>query len=213
MTIESSISSTPTSGLAANTGGTDSTRDALTTRNSDLELRDSFRLFAVERRAVDSFRFFDGALIVVVSPGKRRWSGPRADLPLVFPTLTMASPSFRSFTNNFKFFSQSSPKAIVQIFITGTRILGKAFWEASKQAVKSTWTSLPRVIIYLVLLDAKSSPQAALGNDAAGVGTATSGSATDNLTRLHRLTLDEAHLILNVKRGDSMEAITKVCRS
>lgn len=58
----------------------------------------------------------------------------------------------------------------------------------------------------MVLADAKYSPQAALGNDAAGVG-----SATDHLTRLHRMTLDEAHLILNVKRGDPMETIIKVC--
>jgi hypothetical protein len=60
-------------------------------------------------------------------------------------------------------------------------------------------------------IDAKHSPQSALGNDVAGVGTATSGTATDQLTRLHRMTVDEAHMILNVKRGDSIEAIMKVC--
>ncbi|KAG6813641.1 hypothetical protein H0H92_008878 [Tricholoma furcatifolium] len=87
----------------------------------------------------------------------------------------------------------SSPKAIVQILITGSRILGKAFYEAGRQAVKN----------------AKQSPQGALGGDAAGVGTATSGSATDQLTRTHRMTLDEAQLILNVKREDSMEQILK----
>ena len=47
-------------------------------------------------------------------------------------------------------------------------------------------------------------------SDAAGIGRATSGSITDTLTRDHRMTLDEAHLILNVKRGDSMEGVIEV---
>lgn len=49
-----------------------------------------------------------------------------------------------------------------------------------------------------------------MGNDAAGVGHANSGSATDQLTRQHRMTLDEAQLILNVKRETPMEQIMKV---
>ncbi|KAJ3514628.1 hypothetical protein NLJ89_g2272 [Agrocybe chaxingu] len=87
----------------------------------------------------------------------------------------------------------ASPRAIVQIFIAGSRILGKAFLEAGKQAVKN----------------AKSAPQAAIGHDAAGVGHANSGSVTDQLTRQHRMTLDEAQLILNVKKSDLMKQITK----
>ncbi|PPR07373.1 hypothetical protein CVT26_013689, partial [Gymnopilus dilepis] len=87
----------------------------------------------------------------------------------------------------------SSPRAIVQIFITGTRILGKAFYEAGKQAAKN----------------ATAAPQAAMGSDVAGVGNATSASPTDQLTRQHRMTLDEAQLILNVKRGDPMEQVLK----
>ena len=58
--------------------------------------------------------------------------------------------------------------------------------------------------------DAKTSPQGVLGNDVAGVGNANSGSATDHLTRQHRMTLDEAQLILNVKRETPMEQIMKV---
>ncbi|GLB37134.1 putative pam16 [Lyophyllum shimeji] len=87
----------------------------------------------------------------------------------------------------------ASPKVLVQILVTGTRILGKAFYEAGRQAVKN----------------AKHSPQGALGNDVAGVGTATSGSPTDQITRAHRMTLDEAHLILNVKREASLENVLK----
>ncbi|KAF8647129.1 hypothetical protein AX16_006960 [Volvariella volvacea WC 439] len=87
----------------------------------------------------------------------------------------------------------ASPKVLIQIAITGTRILGKAFLEAGRQAVKN----------------AKNSPQGALGNDVAGVGNANSGSITDKLTREHRMTLDEAHLILNTKNGDPMEQILK----
>jgi hypothetical protein len=58
--------------------------------------------------------------------------------------------------------------------------------------------------------DAKTSPQGVLGNDVAGVGNANSGSAADQLTRQHRMTLDEAQLILNVKRETPMEQIMKV---
>ncbi|KAJ8516054.1 hypothetical protein ONZ45_g6606 [Pleurotus djamor] len=85
------------------------------------------------------------------------------------------------------------PKLIISIVVAASRILGKAFYEAGRQAVKN----------------AKHSPQAALAGDAAGVGNATSGSVTDQLTRTHRMTLDEAHLILNSKKGDGMEAILK----
>ncbi|KDQ55862.1 hypothetical protein JAAARDRAFT_37293 [Jaapia argillacea MUCL 33604] len=87
----------------------------------------------------------------------------------------------------------SAPKILIQIIISGSQILGKALFEAGKQAMKN----------------AKHRPQAALGGDVAGVGNATSGSVTDRLTREHRMTLDEAHLILNVKRGEAMEQITK----
>ena len=59
-------------------------------------------------------------------------------------------------------------------------------------------------------LDAKHRPQGGLGNDISGVGNATSGSITDTLTRSHRMTLDEAHLILNVKRGEPMESVLRV---
>jgi len=87
----------------------------------------------------------------------------------------------------------SSPKALVQILITGSRILGKAFFEAGRQAIKN----------------AKHSPQNVIGSDAAGVGHATSSSPTDQLTRQHRMTLDEAQLILNVKRGTEIQQIWK----
>lgn len=60
----------------------------------------------------------------------------------------------------------------------------------------------------LSLSDAKHRPEA-LSSDVGGIRNATSGSATDKLTREHRMTLDEAHLILNAKRGEAMENITK----
>ena len=71
-------------------------------------------------------------------------------------------------------------------------------------------------VIYLgcvcfLSLDAKHHPEA-LGADVGGVRNATSGSVTDKLTREHRMTLDEAHLILNVKRGEAMESIIKASR-
>lgn len=58
--------------------------------------------------------------------------------------------------------------------------------------------------------DAKHRPQGAIGSEAEGVGNATTGSVTDKLTREHRMTLDEAHLILNTKRGEAVERILQV---
>lgn len=44
------------------------------------------------------------------------------------------------------FIYQSAPKIIVQLVVTGAQILGKAFYEAGKQAVKSM--SLPTTHVY-----------------------------------------------------------------
>ena len=63
--------------------------------------------------------------------------------------------------------------------------------------------------IYMSCVDAKHRPEG-LGSDVVGMGKATSGSLTDKLTREHRLTLDEAHLILNAKKEDSLEQILAV---
>lgn len=64
----------------------------------------------------------------------------------------------------------------------------------------------------LSLSDAKHRPEA-LSSDVGGMRNATSGSATDKLTREHRMTLDEAYLILNAKRGEAVENITKASES
>ncbi|KIK95144.1 hypothetical protein PAXRUDRAFT_827295 [Paxillus rubicundulus Ve08.2h10] len=86
----------------------------------------------------------------------------------------------------------SAPKILIQIVLTGAQIFGKALFEAGKQAVKN----------------AKHSPEA-MGSDVAGVRHANTGSLTDKLTREHRMTMDEAHLILNVKRGEALEGVLK----
>lgn len=89
--------------------------------------------------------------------------------------------------------------------------MGKAFFEAGRQAVKSE--HLSRFELHSLIIpapDAKNSPAAAMGVEAAGVGHANSGSPTDQLTRHHRMTLDEAQLILNVKKDDEIEKILKV---
>lgn len=59
-------------------------------------------------------------------------------------------------------------------------------------------------------VDAKAAPASAVGSDVAGVRNATSGSSTDKLTRDHRMTLDEAHLILNTKPGTTLETVKSV---
>jgi hypothetical protein len=61
-----------------------------------------------------------------------------------------------------------------------------------------------------VFTDAKHRPHGAIGSEVEGVGNATTGSVTDKLTREHRMTLDEAHLILNTKREEAVEQILQV---
>ncbi|KAH8107972.1 hypothetical protein BXZ70DRAFT_981477 [Cristinia sonorae] len=85
----------------------------------------------------------------------------------------------------------SLPKLIVQITIAGAQIFGKAFLAAGRQAVQN----------------AKHRPDAIGGADVAGIRNATSGSLTDKLTREHRMTLDEAHLILNTKKEATLEQV------
>ncbi|KAH8119075.1 protein transporter [Phellopilus nigrolimitatus] len=87
----------------------------------------------------------------------------------------------------------SAPKAIIQVVIAGAQILGKSFAAAGRQAYKN----------------AQHRPQGGVMGDAAGVSHATSGSVTDRLTREHKMTMDEARLILNVKRGDATENILR----
>ncbi|KAG9103039.1 hypothetical protein FRC06_000366 [Ceratobasidium sp. 370] len=58
-------------------------------------------------------------------------------------------------------------------------------------------------------LDARHRPPGAVEGEAAGLGNATSGSATDRATREHKMTVDEAQLILNVKPDASLEEIVK----
>ncbi|KAG9099244.1 hypothetical protein FS749_001751 [Ceratobasidium sp. UAMH 11750] len=87
----------------------------------------------------------------------------------------------------------SSPRALVQIVVVGAQILGKAFLEAGRQAARN----------------ARHRPPGAVEGEAAGLGNATSGSATDRATREHKMTVDEAQLILNVKPDASLEEIVK----
>lgn len=82
---------------------------------------------------------------------------------------------------------------------------------AGCQKYVCVWSSTIRLTEFLFHADAKHRPQGAIGSDVAGVGNATTGSVTDKLTREHRMTLDEAHLILNAKREDSLEHILRVC--
>lgn len=87
------------------------------------------------------------------------------------------------------------------------RLSSKLVDRPSKVRVPHIFTR-PRILILHV--DAKASPAGAMGNDASGVGHANTGSPTDQLTRSHRMTVDEASLILNAKKGDTMEQILKV---
>ncbi|WWC64851.1 uncharacterized protein I303_107465 [Kwoniella dejecticola CBS 10117] len=82
----------------------------------------------------------------------------------------------------------SAPRVIAELVVTGIRVLGKATAAAGSQAVKNF----------------KHKPEGA--SDSAPVG---AGSSKNKITSQLNMSLDEAHLILNVKRDESMEIIQK----
>ena len=82
---------------------------------------------------------------------------------------------------------------------------------SSTKCVTSSYTQYHVEPIF-ILLDAKHRPEGGIGGaDISGIRNATSGSITDKLTREHRMTLDEARLILNVKKEEPLEKILQVC--
>ncbi|CAO1638263.1 unnamed protein product [Parajaminaea phylloscopi] len=74
----------------------------------------------------------------------------------------------------------SLPQLLARVLIQGTQIVGKAFLEAGRQAGRNF----------------RATPEAAAG----GAASSASGDAKgDQLTRTHRMTLEEARMILNIK--------------
>ena len=63
----------------------------------------------------------------------------------------------------------------------------------------------PIINTHPLSLDAKATP-GGVAEEAAGVRNA----AGDSLTQTHRMTIDEAHLILNIKRGEPLTNALKV---
>ncbi|KAJ1974003.1 mitochondrial import inner membrane translocase subunit TIM16 [Dimargaris verticillata] len=76
----------------------------------------------------------------------------------------------------------SAPKILIQVILTGSRILGRAFVEAYREA-------------------AAQSASRAAGGAARG--------AADPITRKTGMDLDEAHKILHVDKGATKESILK----
>ncbi|WFD32923.1 mitochondrial import inner membrane translocase subunit TIM16 [Malassezia sp. CBS 17886] len=83
----------------------------------------------------------------------------------------------------------SLPRILAQIAFSGSRILGRAFVEAGRQAARNVRAGQ---------VDAGAGGAAGRGTDA--------GSVADMLSRAHRMTLDEAKMILNVKEDVSLAA-------
>ncbi|PWN33517.1 protein transporter [Meira miltonrushii] len=82
----------------------------------------------------------------------------------------------------------SLPRLLAQVLFLGTQIVGKAFAEAGRQAVRNARAGR---------VDAGAAGMA--GNASTG------NSITDGLTRAHRMTLDEARMILNLKTAGETE--------
>ncbi|SPO32540.1 related to PAM16 - Presequence translocase-Associated Motor [Ustilago trichophora] len=86
----------------------------------------------------------------------------------------------------------SLPKTLAQILFVGTQIVGKALLEAGRQAGRN----------------ARAGRVEASAAGAAGVGSGSAASPSDQLTRTHRMTLDEAKLILNLKQDVSAAGLS-----
>ncbi|KDE09388.1 hypothetical protein MVLG_00294 [Microbotryum lychnidis-dioicae p1A1 Lamole] len=85
----------------------------------------------------------------------------------------------------------SAPRILAQVVVLGSQILGKAFVEAWRQAARN-----------------------AQGTGRAGSSSMNGGgkgsSALDGLTRTHRMSLDEATDILNLKRNADLASETEL---
>ncbi|KNZ61617.1 hypothetical protein VP01_1378g3 [Puccinia sorghi] len=107
--------------------------------------------------------------------------------------------------------AQSLPRIVSQVVILGSQILGKAFVEAYRQAARSEFFfpilvlrgsgSLTMAIRGWLDLDARSGTSHAAGAGERGGGANLGSMAGDGsvITRKHKMTVDEACQILNVK--------------
>lgn len=115
-------------------------------------------------------------------------------------------------------FSSPPQKLLFKSSSRGLKYLARHYWRPADKLQKVRrlhHAEISRGLCYwmanaLVFSDAKHRPHGAIGSEVEGVGNATTGSITDKLTREHRMTLDEAHLILNTKRGEAVERILQV---
>lgn len=97
----------------------------------------------------------------------------------------------------------SLPKLLAQVFFVGSQIVGKAFVEAGRQAVRNV----------------RASPEAAAAGGASSGAGAKAGGVSGDLTRTHRMTMDEALMILNFKEAnpgrvpapEEIEKMAQVC--
>ncbi|KAI3617087.1 hypothetical protein CBS9595_002996 [Malassezia furfur] len=83
----------------------------------------------------------------------------------------------------------SLPRILAQIAFTGSRILGRAFVEAGRQAVRNVRAGQVEEAV------------SSVGGKA--------GAPSDTLTRAHRMTLDEAKMILNIRQDVSAATAQK----
>ncbi|CDZ98237.1 Uncharacterized conserved protein [Phaffia rhodozyma] len=87
------------------------------------------------------------------------------------------------------------PKIVTQVVLSGTKVLGRAFYEAGRQAYKNTQYKPA---------EAATGEEGASAVDKDGN---TNSTTTAGLTRSLKMTLSEAQLILNVKDEDSLDKI------
>jgi hypothetical protein len=151
------------------------------------------------------------------------------------------------------------PRLVTKVVFTGSKIVGRAFYEAGRQAYKSEsdisspfvtafkryhrvpsiwrsrqlkhdrsrssscWIELARLLndsrLYSLMLasilltyrvDTQYKPEGVAGTEPGSTEAAGNPSSTAGLTRMQRMTLSEAQMILNVKDEDTLEKVKQV---
>lgn len=128
------------------------------------------------------------------------------------------------------------PRVITQVVLTGSKIFGRAMYEAGRQAYKSASVDLLLGAASTLAFSAREldlstsadpsqrlalrsdtqyrpeNPQAGGEEGGAAADGSGSPSTTAGITRSLRMTLQEAQLILNVKEGETAEKLREVGR-
>ena len=191
--------------------------------------RTSFAFLARERTAIHGlFRKFVGQPFAANIGLRPRRLSAHFRNSLQHPRVATTESPFRATTHGSSFqLREGFPKANLSgLVCTKNHRAARDYWGShlwqsfirSRQTSRQKWAVLScRSAAYTYRdhsrsADAKHRPALA-SSDAVGLDNATSQSLTDRLTREHRMTPDEARMILNIRPQDNMDIIAQVSLS